>query len=203
MDGHEASRIIRDPHSSVLDHAVPIIALTAHSMTEDRNRCAEAGMNGYLSKPLKAQELLAAVERYSAENAGMRPSPGKDETCAAASRESVRSSESGVRSPAMEIIRNELLTRYAGDSALVEELLELFREEMPVLLRKVGDALEGRNARLLEMQAHACKSAAGAVGFNALLESARQIEQAAKEGDFEAARSSYERLVDETRTALN
>jgi hypothetical protein len=205
MDGYDAARTIRDPHSSVLDHHVPILALTAHSMPEDRARCAAAGMNGYLSKPLKSHELLAAVEHYSAGPESVRSPEFGDGihatggTDAVERPESDRSVDIGVGSPALDAIRNELLKRYEGDSSLVEELLELFRGELPGLLRKIQDALDARNSQLLEMHAHACKSAAGAVGFNSLLELSRQIEQSAKSGDFETARSAYQRLAAETR----
>jgi len=63
MDGFEATRIIRDPESRVLNHAVPIIAMTAHAMKKDRDRCLKAGMDDYMSKPIHPQKLLAAIEK--------------------------------------------------------------------------------------------------------------------------------------------
>ncbi|NLA74245.1 MAG: response regulator, partial [Deltaproteobacteria bacterium] len=63
MDGLEATRIIRDPGSSVLDHNVKIIAMTAHAMQGDRERCINAGMDDYTNKPIRPQELLDAIER--------------------------------------------------------------------------------------------------------------------------------------------
>ncbi|MBU2452049.1 MAG: response regulator, partial [Proteobacteria bacterium] len=57
MDGLDATRAIRDPNSRVLDHNVLIIAMTAHAMKGDREMCIEAGMNSYLSKPIKVQEF--------------------------------------------------------------------------------------------------------------------------------------------------
>ena len=205
MDGYEAARTIRDPHSSVLDHTAPIIALTAHSLAEDRTRCIAAGMNGYLSKPLKPHELLAAIEQYTTNAADTRPASSTEVTDTAGSPvpgQLPQGYRIEARATRMNKIREELLVRYSGDYALVEELLELFRGEIPGLLEKIADALDARNAGLLEMQAHACKSAAGAVGFDFILELSRQIEQSARSGDFDAARSSYQRLVDEVRTVL-
>ena len=57
MDGFEATAVIRDPDSRVLNHAVPIIAMTANAMKGDRERCLEVGMNNYLAKPVKKYEL--------------------------------------------------------------------------------------------------------------------------------------------------
>ncbi|MCP4573080.1 MAG: response regulator [bacterium] len=64
MDGFEATRIIRDPKSQVLDHDVPIVAMTAHAMTGDRERCLDAGMDGYISKPIRAKRLEEAVDKH-------------------------------------------------------------------------------------------------------------------------------------------
>ncbi len=63
MDGFEATQIIRDPDSPVRDHQVPIVALTAHAMKDDRERCLSAGMDDYISKPLQPRLLLEAIER--------------------------------------------------------------------------------------------------------------------------------------------
>jgi CheY-like chemotaxis protein len=62
MDGLEATAIIRDPDSDVLDHGVPIIALTARAMPGDRELCMAAGMNSYVTKPLKANDVLTALD---------------------------------------------------------------------------------------------------------------------------------------------
>jgi len=63
MDGLEATRIIRNPNSKVRNHEVPIIALTAHAMTGDRERCLKNGMNDYISKPIQPDDLLATIKR--------------------------------------------------------------------------------------------------------------------------------------------
>jgi two-component system, sensor histidine kinase and response regulator len=62
MGGFESTSIIREEEKTTGRH-VPIIALTAHAMKGDRERCLEAGMDDYLSKPVNAQELLEAIER--------------------------------------------------------------------------------------------------------------------------------------------
>jgi CheY-like chemotaxis protein len=63
MDGLEATRVIRNPQSAVRDHEVPIIAMTAHAMKGDREKCIEAGMDDYVAKPVGRQELAEAIER--------------------------------------------------------------------------------------------------------------------------------------------
>jgi PAS domain S-box-containing protein len=64
MDGFEATRCIRDPQSAVLNHRVPIIAMTAHAMADDREKCLEAGMDAYVAKPIALAPLTEALEQW-------------------------------------------------------------------------------------------------------------------------------------------
>ena len=64
LDGLEATRRIRDPASAVLNHALPVIAMTAHAMQGDREICLAAGMNDYLSKPVQPATLVAILEQW-------------------------------------------------------------------------------------------------------------------------------------------
>jgi CheY-like chemotaxis protein len=72
MDGLQATRVIRDETSKVLNHKVPIIALTASAMPEDRGKCLEAGMNDYLAKPILPEDLNKIVDDYLRAEAGSR-----------------------------------------------------------------------------------------------------------------------------------
>jgi len=64
MDGFAATAVIRDPASHVRNHKVPIIAMTANAMQGDREHCLEAGMDNYLAKPVKKDELLAVLVKW-------------------------------------------------------------------------------------------------------------------------------------------
>jgi PAS domain S-box-containing protein len=64
MDGYEASRRIREEGSGVLDSMIPIVAMTAHTMKGDREKCMQAGMSDYLAKPVQPGELAAVLERW-------------------------------------------------------------------------------------------------------------------------------------------
>jgi len=65
MDGVTATKIIRDPGSGVKDHGVPIVAMTAHAMVGDRESFLEAGMDGYISKPVKPRKIIETIEKYA------------------------------------------------------------------------------------------------------------------------------------------
>jgi two-component system, sensor histidine kinase and response regulator len=64
MGGYEATAVIRDSSSSVLNHQVPIVAMTAHAMKGDREKCLESGMNDYIAKPIKPVEIIAVIEKW-------------------------------------------------------------------------------------------------------------------------------------------
>ncbi|GAB6097237.1 hypothetical protein JCM14469_34910 [Desulfatiferula olefinivorans] len=66
MDGFEATRMIRDPQTPVINHRVTIIAMTAHAMSGDRKRCLDAGMNSYVSKPIDPQSLIETIRSVCA-----------------------------------------------------------------------------------------------------------------------------------------
>jgi CheY-like chemotaxis protein len=64
MDGFEATAMIRDPESKVLNHKIVVIAMTANAMKGDRENCIEAGMDDYLTKPVKKDELANMLEKW-------------------------------------------------------------------------------------------------------------------------------------------
>jgi CheY-like chemotaxis protein len=68
MGGYEATRLIRSDKTNVLNHHLPIIALTASALTEDKEKCLSAGMNDYIAKPVKPQALIDKVKKWSWKN---------------------------------------------------------------------------------------------------------------------------------------
>jgi two-component system sensor histidine kinase/response regulator len=76
MDGFEATRIIRDQTSGVLDHGVPVVAMTANAFPEDRARALACGMNDFLAKPVDRAVLSAALEKW------LKPAQAKEPSAA-------------------------------------------------------------------------------------------------------------------------
>ena len=137
MDGFEATAA--HPRAGARDRRhVPIVAMTAHAMKGDRERCLAAGMDGYLSKPLRASELFATMERLAGE--GPAPEPvAKGDT------------------PPLDTA--VLLDRVEGNTKLARELAELLRARLPGMVAAVRAAVEQGDARALALAAHSLKGA--------------------------------------------
>jgi CheY-like chemotaxis protein len=139
MSGFEASQAIRQWESG--GARVPLIALTAHAMPGDRERCLEAGMDGYLSKPIDVDELIATVERFGGRAARTL-----------ASQSSSQASETVV------FDERAALGYTGGDRSLLKNVVKLFRSDYPSALRRIDRALLSRDFEALRLAAHARKA---------------------------------------------
>ncbi len=171
MDGFETTAAIRRREEEKGEH-IPIIAMTAHAMKGDRERCLEAGMDDYLSKPIQPKELIEVIERQLK---GARP----------AETEMVL----GERAEEPEVFdRQLLLERLGGDEEIFSEIIETFLEDAPIQIEKLKKALQEGDANRVEHQAHLLKGAALNISGNGLQTAALKLEVAAKEGDLNKAR---------------
>ncbi len=208
MDGTEASRRIRDPHSAVLDHKVPIVALTAHAMKEDRETCLAAGMNDYLSKPIRPDALAAALAHWTAPRAVPEPSVGRRaravaaepfaaiaaaETAAVppAASPAVPPAAAAVTAPAGEPVFDErvLIGLLGSDREAVAEIMSEFLKDAPRQVEALHQALAGEDTQLARRHAHTLKGSSANVGAEALRSVATRLETAAAADDLRAARA--------------
>jgi HPt (histidine-containing phosphotransfer) domain-containing protein len=174
MDGFTATRAIR--RFTVEKSArVPIIAMTAHAMRGDRERCLEAGMNGYIAKPIKAAELRAVIDEALPLRQGERGKPGAE------------ANGSGVSAPEVVLDRALLLSRLGGDEALAQEVIGIFVSEAPGSLQRMRAALSEANAREIERIAHGLKGELGYLGVAEVSRAAGELEQAGHNGDLDRA----------------
>jgi signal transduction histidine kinase/DNA-binding response OmpR family regulator/HPt (histidine-containing phosphotransfer) domain-containing protein len=178
MDGLEATRRIRDPHSTVLNPKIPIIAMTAHAMAGDPEKCHAAGMNDYLSKPIDPQLLAEALDKWLA--------PVIDGT----TRQVVAADSVPVPSeaPLVTPIFNtqDFIRRMMGDEGLAHKVVTGFLGDLPKQIDKLKDLAARQETDAAGKQAHTIKGAANNVGGQALGSVASEIEKAGKAGDLPA-----------------
>jgi two-component system sensor histidine kinase/response regulator len=172
MDGLEATSQIRNPQSPVRNHDIPIIAITAHAMKGDREKCLEGGMDDYVSKPIEPQELVEAIERQLAGSAQ-----------AAESTPSVKTAP--LEKEAFD--RSALLNRLGGDEEVFEQVIGVFMKDIPDQLEQLKQGLGHKDASLVERQAHRIKGASANVGAQALRDVAFETEMAGREGNLDRA----------------
>ncbi len=173
MDGLEATRRIRDESSMVLDHGVPIVAMTAHAMKGDREKCLEAGMDDYVAKPVEPRVLVEAIERQLA---GGPPAESRPET--------------GPLPIEKEVFdRAGLLDRVGGDEELLQSIVNLFLEDAPRQIEALKEAHKKKNASEIRRQAHTLKGASGNTGAVVMHRVAFQIEKAVESGNLDKAAS--------------
>ncbi|HXV59229.1 MAG TPA: response regulator [Vicinamibacteria bacterium] len=183
MSGLQATELIRDREARSGAH-IPVIALTAYAMNEDRDMCFDAGMDAYVSKPIRFEELLDTMEGLAARFSIER-----------------RSEVSPIEkndAPVLEI--EELLAGVRGDRGLLQELIQLFKEDSHEMLETMGDAIRGREARKLATSAHAFIGALGNFASKRALDLARELERRARTGDLDDASSLLQTLVHETKS---
>ena len=200
MDGLTAtSRIIEKWPPEELPK---IIAMTAYAMQGDREKCLRAGMNDYVSKPIRIEELVRALSQYKP--LGVASSPAATKQIAeglSMSQQNLRANEqtgfaqfqpegfslksAPSRSSAIDPIDPKILQDFRdtmGDSAeeFLAELINAYLEDCPSLLQKMRDAIALGNMAAIELAAHSLKSSSASLGAIAISELCQQLETAAK-----------------------
>ncbi len=172
MDGFEATKAIRTGKGN--NAGTAIVAMTANAMQGDKERCIAAGMNDYLSKPIKAAEVKAVMDKY----------------CGRANMES-----SGARERMAQILEGiapidfeQAMAVVDGDIEMLGEIAELFFEEAPLLLERLEAAVAEGDQESAKREAHSFKGASGNMGAKRVQLIALESEMSAKNGDIEFVR---------------
>ncbi|MEI7893355.1 MAG: bacteriohemerythrin [Myxococcales bacterium] len=169
MDGPEATRRIRDPQSKVRNHEVPIIAMTANAMARAREECLEAGMNDYVSKPVRPQALAATLAKWlpGEQNSATEQSPAKPEE---------------PRQPVV-FDKAAVLERLMDDNDMVRRVLQSFLKAIPKHIAALKGSLEAGDCLEVARECHSIHGAAGNVGGDMLREVVLKMETVGKAGD--------------------
>jgi PAS domain S-box-containing protein len=184
MGGLEATQAIREREKSTGGH-VPIIAMTAHAMQGDRQKCLDAGMDGYLSKPLDPRTFLRTVEESVAEPSAATSSANDDG-----------------EAPSQELDVKGLMERFSGNKKLLRTIVGTFREDCPKMMARIRTALTAHDPAQLADGSHALKGSVGNFGPSAALETAREMEKNARQGKLEGAWELYATLEDQIALLL-
>ena len=194
MDGIEATRRIRDPESAVLQHQIPIIAMTANALQGDREQCLQAGMDGYVTKPVSPKALAEAIERWlppdgvAASTAPSTPTPTPTPTPPepeAAKAEAVTPETVAEAEPPV-FDRAGLLARLMGDEELGQIVMREFLADIPRQIEALKGFLACGDATAAFRQVHSIKGASANVGGEALRAVALEAEMAGQAGGLDA-----------------
>ncbi|HVH26868.1 MAG TPA: response regulator [Vicinamibacterales bacterium] len=185
LDGLSATQRIRQTERSAGGH-VPIIAMTAHAMAGDRERCLAAGMDDYVTKPIHPSELVDAVERAVERRRSAAAAPEPIATGAVFDMDRARA-------------------RLGGDRRLLREMIAIFRTESPGMMTAIRQSAADGNIGGLRQAAHALKGSLGTLGALRAFQAAQRLEDAARQTERTAiapAVTHLEREMSELAVAL-
>jgi signal transduction histidine kinase/CheY-like chemotaxis protein/HPt (histidine-containing phosphotransfer) domain-containing protein len=183
MGGFEATASIRALETQRQSARLPIIAMTAHAMKGDRERCLAAGMDEYLTKPLDPRQLCALVEQMAGRVAAAA-TPGDGAQIE--------------HTTALPNVPMEVLARVGGDRELLAEISRLFVDDAPRHLQRIREALDARDGDALRRAAHGLKGAAANFDADDVVSAARELEEIGRSGRLADGEASWRSLSSAT-----
>jgi len=189
MDGFETARRIRADQRY---RGLPVIAMTAHAMKGDRERCLQAGMDDYITKPLDADSLLRMVEKWvtNPRPTSHLPMPigitGNEDAPTAwfAGAQSATGASPGHAETPLDVER--AIKQLGGDRKLFDEVLATFIADLPRLVHELQSAALGKDAERLTMAAHSLKGASSNICADPTCNTSRKLEEMGGRGELQA-----------------
>jgi two-component system sensor histidine kinase/response regulator len=203
MDGFEATGKIREWEASHNQH-IPIIAMTAHAMKGDRERCLEAGMDDYVSKPLEIRILLSVLDRWMQFSVTKEDQPAQT-TEPVASAEVPTSAATEMPKPSIEVPASaaveppkprgddppmnfdQALDRFGGERAFLVEMCRDYAAGLPERIRGIKTAIMANNATDLNRLAHNLKGVSASFSADPVTRLAAELETLGRQEDLSAA----------------
>jgi CheY-like chemotaxis protein len=176
IDGLEATKLIRNGKAGELNRDIPIIAMTAHAMVGFRDRCIEAGMDDYISKPIDIKQLTTVIKKVTS---GIEIEEGLS-----------------IESIAAEKILNKeaALMRFDNNEKLFHNMITIFLEQIPTIKMEIDEALKQGNSEEMRRVAHKYKSSATMIGAEICQDLFLKMEMSAKENRLEEFKNMYKQL---------
>jgi PAS domain S-box-containing protein len=171
MSGLEATRLIRKSENDTKHH-IPIIAMTAYAMKEDKEKCLEAGMDSYISKPVNLDELYEIIKSFSIKKAGVFP--------------------------AVDI--ETALKFVGGDKDILTDVLHIFLEEdYPEQVKKIKEGINQHDAQVVKAAAHSIKGAVRSLGGTIAGNTALRLEEMGRNSDLTGVEPTLQKLEQEIK----
>jgi two-component system, sensor histidine kinase and response regulator len=185
MDGYEATAALRERETA--GEHLPVVAMTAHAMKGDRERCLAAGMDDYLAKPLRPEELDAVLERWLHASAAAPPSGPEPLPAAMALVDEARA----------RVFREDY-------PEIVDQLIELFEGSTPPLLRELREGAAAGDHETVRRAAHKLKGSCQNIGASGMAAQVAALERTAAAGpeQLEDLEVAFEATCDALRAAL-
>jgi CheY-like chemotaxis protein len=182
MDGLEAARQIKKLYGdrqTETSERPRIIAVTANAMESDRNDCIAAGMDDYISKPIRMEQLVAVLKQCQPINPGILNNAGVAVSETVQLTPEVEPNQTFT--PEKSVVLDPNVIESLREIEALEEAVEAYLETTPELLEKIASAITNRDAEKLKPAAHSLKSISGTLGALTLFELCEQLEMKARE----------------------
>jgi signal transduction histidine kinase/DNA-binding response OmpR family regulator len=191
MGGFEATQNIRDLEKDS-GTRIPILAMTAHAMKGDREKCIEAGMDDYITKPIENELLRTMIEKWAHQ---VSETPAPDEHEDSDDIIPIESDTGDVKRLPADLSRLKELS--SGDYAIFEKLINLFLNDADSHSKILSEAVTTGNSEGIETAAHRIKGGAGQIGANALKELASTLEGMGRNRNLGDAQNMYDQFIEE------
>jgi two-component system, sensor histidine kinase and response regulator len=183
MNGFEATARIREAETQTGGH-IPIVAMTAHAMKGDREKCLEAGMDGYISKPIQPKKLFETIDAVLPE----RLEEDEDVWIGAPAKATALE-------PVLD--EQELLDRVQGNREFLSQLVAMLFDSLPKRLGAISEAIARHDAGALEDAAHSIKGALANLTATRAATAAFRLERMGAVGELAGAETAFQSLLQE------
>ena len=193
MNGFETTQLIRSGKAKHTDPQIPIIALTAHTMKGDRERCLEIGMDDFISKPIHTTHFIQTIQNVVITK--------KIQLIRSDVHHSEASTEIAEKSDLIIDVEG-VKQRLGGDESLLHKIWRTYLENAPILKEELDKAIDLSDFGLIERTAHSLKSASGNAGASKVRDEAFRIELAARNSNIERVYNNYIKMSKEFTEAI-